>query len=191
MEGLMEQKRLHCSVVRDHLNNKFNLRCSSIVSLHSSPSFFGFYFTAFFYGGTAAESSSLNENNPEGSVFNVASLAPVDRESWMPPTSPPQTSHTFPTLPICPACSTTIIYSSLHFCFVRIHRLPPPHYLFGKLCMVFPSHSSSPIQSRHSNALFPCLPPFTAASRHSLQLADYSSSTSFCLPGWLTEREIG
>lgn len=124
------------------------------------------------------------------SFFNVASVAPVNRESWRLPTCPPHTSYTFPTLPICPACSATRTYSSLHFRFVRIHRLPPL-YLFGKLCMAFPSHSSSPIQSRHSNALFPDLPPFTAASRHSLQLADYSSSTSFCLPGWLTEREIG
>lgn len=42
VEGLMEQKRLHCSVVRDHLNNKFNLRFT-VMSLHSSPSSF-FYF---------------------------------------------------------------------------------------------------------------------------------------------------
>lgn len=46
VEGLMEQKRLHCSVVRNHLNNKFNL-CLAAMSLHSSPSFF--CFTAFFY----------------------------------------------------------------------------------------------------------------------------------------------
>lgn len=40
----MEQKRLHCSVGRDHLNNKFNL-CFTVMSLHSSPSVLVFYFT--------------------------------------------------------------------------------------------------------------------------------------------------
>lgn len=44
VEGLMEQKRLHCSVGRDHLNNKFNL-CFTVMSLHSSPSVLVFYFT--------------------------------------------------------------------------------------------------------------------------------------------------
>lgn len=38
VEGLMEWKRLHCAVVRDHLNYKFNL-CFTVTSHHSSPCF--------------------------------------------------------------------------------------------------------------------------------------------------------
>lgn len=79
--------------------------------------------------------------------------------------------------------------------------------LFRKLCMLFSSHSSSiycllySLSSTlaHFNNLFSSLhfSPFTPTFYPSLSLslshhlADYSLSNSFCLPGRLTEREIG
>lgn len=59
VEGLMEQKRLRCSVVRDHLNNKFNL-CFSVMSLLSSPFSF-FYFFPRVYMSTEAHAGCDTE----------------------------------------------------------------------------------------------------------------------------------
>lgn len=48
VKGLMERKRLHCSVVQDHLNYKFNLWFT--VTFHISSCFYFYSFLLLLYG---------------------------------------------------------------------------------------------------------------------------------------------
>lgn len=68
VEGLMERKRLRRSVVRDHLNNKFNL-CFTVTSLHSSSCFFN----------TAATSLWLSSIN----TWLLQEFKYVQRQCWV------------------------------------------------------------------------------------------------------------
>lgn len=71
--------------------------------------------------------------------------------------------------------------------------------LFRKLCMQFSSHSPSiscllySLSSTlaHFICFTPSAYPIHSHLLSSLHLTIYSSTTSFRLPGWLTEREIG
>lgn len=116
-------------------------------------------------------------------------------------------SSPLPTLPHLSALHPSLSTQQLFLSPLLIPCLPLVLIsLFRKLCMVFSNHSPSiycllySLSSTltHFNNLFSS-PPHPPTLNHSLppslpislQLWVYSFSTSFCVPGRLTEREIG